>query len=233
MSEQKKRPARPTTETEAALWSAGHRLVAGLDEAGRGAWAGPVYAAAVVLPRDVARLERLAEVRDSKRMTARQREEQFEVISRAVLALGVGWATAEEIDGLRIVAATRLAMRRAMAALQRAGRPLRPHALIIDALALPEVPLPQRYFPYADATSLSVAAAGIVAKVSRDRWMAERAEIDHPGYGFAQHKGYGTPQHREAVDRLGPCAIHRKSFAPIAQRLLQMGLELRCGEDAG
>ncbi len=204
----------PTLETERLFWNQGQAHIAGLDEAGRGAWAGPVYAAAVVLPLLDEVPDGLQGVRDSKTLSARQREVAFEQISASVLALGIGWATAEEIDARGIVPATRLAMRRALEALG-----LTPHALIIDALALPTVALPQRYFPRADAQSLSVAAAGIAAKVSRDRWMAGDAAHDFPGYGFAQHKGYGTPQHRTALDDLGPCPIHRKTFRPIARRL--------------
>jgi ribonuclease HII len=98
---------------------------------------------------------------------------------------------------------------------------LAPEALILDALTLPDVALPQRGFPRADAHSLSVAAASIVAKVSRDRWMVDTAEVDHPGYGFARHKGYGTRQHRAALQQLGVCAIHRRSFKPVAARLAE------------
>ena len=204
----------PTLATERGFWAEGYTHVAGLDEAGRGAWAGPVYAAAVVLPLLDGVPAALRNVRDSKTLSARQREAAFEQISASALALGIGWATAAEIDARGIIPATRLAMRRALDALDPPAQ-----ALIIDALALPTVPLPQRYFPRADALSLSVAAAGIVAKVSRDRWMVESAEGDFPGYGFAQHKGYGTAQHREALQALGACAIHRRTFKPVAARL--------------
>ncbi len=204
----------PTLEVEAQFWAAGLRHVAGLDEAGRGAWAGPVYAGAVILPSTGGAPAALAGVRDSKQLSPRQREAQFQAIAEMAVAVGVGRATAAEIDALGIVPATRLAMRRALAALLPPA-----HALVIDALPLPEVALPQRSFPFADALSLSVAAASIVAKVSRDRWMAEQAEIAFPGYGFAQHKGYGTPQHRVALDRLGVSALHRRTFRPVAARL--------------
>ncbi len=203
----------PTTAAEEAFWRAGLSVVAGLDEAGRGPWAGPVCAAAVVLPRDPARLADLEGVRDSKTLSLRQRERCFDRIAQTALATGAAFATAAEIDALGIVPATRLAMRRALAALA-----IRPQALILDALRLPQVDLPQNAFPRADATSLTVAAAGIVAKVTRDRWMVATAEQRFPGYGFAQHKGYGTAQHQEALDRLGICAIHRRSFRPVADR---------------
>jgi ribonuclease HII len=205
---------RPTLKAESVFWTQGHVHIAGLDEAGRGAWAGPVYAAAVVLPQLTETPSALATVRDSKTLSARQREAAYAQIQDAASAVGVGFATAAEIDARGIVPATRLAMRRALDALDPPAQ-----ALIIDALALPTVPLPQRYFPRADALSLSVAAAGIVAKVSRDRWMVESAEGDFPGYGFAQHKGYGTAQHRDALQALGVCHIHRRTFKPVAARL--------------
>ncbi|MGC9356590.1 MAG: ribonuclease HII [Anaerolineae bacterium] len=215
------RDSRPTVEAETKFWNQGFLHVAGLDEAGRGALAGPVYAAAVVLPRDAVTWERLEGVRDSKVLTPGRREAQFDLIMEVATAVGVGRAEAEEIDALGIVPATRLAMVRALDLLVPP-----PEALIIDALALPEVDLPQQYFPYADALCLSVAAAGIVAKVSRDRWMVESAEVDHPGYGFARHKGYGTSQHRKMLDELGVCSLHRRTFAPVAFRLSAEALGL-------
>jgi ribonuclease HII len=168
----------------------------------------------VVLPRDGAVLAALDGVRDSKQLSPSRREVLKRAIEAVALAVGVGRGERTEIDALGIVPATRLAMQRALQALAVA-----PQALVIDALTLPDVALPQDAFPYADARSLSVAAAGIVAKVSRDRWMVDVADVAHPGYGFAQHKGYGTRQHRVALDRLGVCAIHRTSFRPIAARV--------------
>ncbi len=206
---------KPTLQTERELWQAGYHRVAGLDEAGRGAWAGPVYAAAVIFPQFEAVPELLAGVRDSKLLSTRQREEQFEHIVAAALTVGVGYATAAEIDQQGIVPSTKLAMRRALAHLGPAAQ-----ALIIDAVQLPAALLPQRSFPRADALSLTVAAASILAKVSRDRWMAGAATTRFPGYGFAQHKGYGTAQHRAALDQLGVTPIHRRTFRPIAARLL-------------
>ncbi len=183
--------------------------MAGLDEAGRGAWAGPVVAAAVILPPEPARLRRhLAGVRDSKALTPAEREALFPEILRVALAVGVGMAGPEEIDAMGIVPATRRAMERALEALGVA-----PEALIVDALSLP-IPLPQRVLVQADARCLSVAAASIVAKVTRDRWMVEMDRV-YPGYGFAGHKGYGTPAHRRALQEHGPSPIHRRSFAPV------------------
>ncbi|WP_376791946.1 ribonuclease HII [Thermoflexus sp.] len=200
---------RPTLVEEAALWRRGYRSVAGLDEAGRGAWAGPVVAAAVILPPDPGWLrQHLAGVRDSKTMSPAEREALFPEILRVAVAVGVGMAGPEEIDAIGIVPATRLAMERALKALA-----VTPDALIIDALTL-AVPLPQRVIVRADARCLSVAAASIVAKVTRDRWMVEMDRL-YPGYGFAGHKGYGTPAHRQALRAHGPCPIHRRSFAPV------------------
>ncbi len=201
----------PTLEAEERFWARGMQRVAGLDEAGRGAWAGPVVAAAVILPCGDGVCAALAGVRDSKQLSSVVRQRLVTRILDVALAVGVGRGEQQEIDALGIVPATRLAMQRALAALS-----VSPEALVIDALRLPGVNLPQDAFPYADARSLSVAAASIIAKVARDRWMVDVAEIDFPGYGFAQHKGYGTQQHREALVRLGVCPLHRLTFRPVA-----------------
>ncbi|MBN1872798.1 MAG: ribonuclease HII [Anaerolineae bacterium] len=205
---------KPGIEAEAQFWAQGWIHVAGIDEAGRGAWAGPVYAGAVVLPPQMEILDMLAGVRDSKTLSARQREQLYQRIQEVALAVGIGWATAREIDIQGIVPATRLAMHRALDTLT-----VSPQALVIDALSLPDTPLPQQAFPYADALSLSVAAAGIVAKVNRDRWLITEADLSYPGYGFATHKGYGTRQHQTALDTLGICPLHRRSFRPVKARL--------------
>lgn len=203
----------PTLEYETALWAEGFRHVAGLDEAGRGAWAGPVVAAAVVLPPDEPELlRRMAGIRDSKTLTAARRESLLEVIQEHAVALGVGTVPPAEIDASGIVPATREAMTLALQALAPSA-----DYLLVDYLFLPGLPLPQQNLPKGDARVLSIAAASIVAKVSRDRMMVD-LEARFPGYGFAQHKGYGTEQHRVALAALGPSAIHRFSFAPL-QRL--------------
>ncbi len=201
----------PTLEHESRLWAQGYRAVAGLDEAGRGAWAGPVCAGAVIFDPQATDWSKLSGVCDSKQLSTAQREAALGSIQNRALAWAAGWASAAEIDAIGIVPATRLAMRRALEQLS-----LHPDALLIDALRLSEIPLPQHSFPFADQLSLSVAAASIVAKVSRDHWMAEQAEVIYTGYGFGQHKGYGTRLHQEALATRGPCAIHRRTFAPIA-----------------
>jgi len=197
-------------DEELALVSQGYRLVAGVDEAGRGAWAGPVYAAAVILPlgrRDLS--DALKGVADSKQPSPRRRQTLLEVVLDVALSVGVGAASVGEIDERGILPATRLAMGRAIDDLAPA-----PEILLIDYVQLPEVALPQRSLPKADQLCLSVAAASIVAKVSRDRLMLTLEE-EYPGYGFARHKGYGTAAHRSALARLGPSSVHRMSWAPL------------------
>ena len=204
----------PDLSLETPLWQAGLLALAGLDEAGRGAWAGPVAAAAVVLPPSGdTLLELLPGVRDSKLMTARQRGLWAGKIHAAAVAWAVGWAACEEIDSLGILPATRLAMQRAVAQL---GLP--PEHLLIDAVRLPALPLPQTALVRGDQRSLSIAAASVLAKTARDAWMTDLDE-QYPGYGFAAHKGYGTARHRRALDELGPCPQHRLSFAPLRARL--------------
>jgi ribonuclease HII len=200
----------PTLDWEMRLWRQGYRRVAGLDEAGRGAWAGPVVAAAVILPPDDGQLARhLDGVCDSKLLSAARREALLEVITRHALAVGVGAVPPAAIDAMGIVAATRQAM---SLALQVLCPP--PECLLIDYLRLPAVPLPQECMPRGDALVLSIAAASIVAKVSRDRMMAGLEGV-FPGYGFARHKGYGTEEHQAALACFGPSAAHRLSFAPL------------------
>ncbi len=198
----------PALDHEQRLWQAGHAPVAGIDEAGRGAWAGPVVAAAVIL--DENNIEPLNGVNDSKQLSPRQRDGLYQLIVDNCRAFGVGHGSVEEIDAIGIVPATRLAMRRAIEALSP-----QPNALIIDAVRLPQINLPQSVFFFADSISLSVAAASIIAKVTRDRLMIELG-AQYPRYDFARHKGYGTQIHQLALQSLGPCAIHRRSFKPIS-----------------
>jgi ribonuclease HII len=202
----------PDLSEELALYTIGHTRVAGLDEAGRGAWAGPVCAAAVVLPLDRPDLSSLLSgVRDSKQLSPAQREALLPRILGVADVVGVGWATPAEVDELGILPATRLAMSNAVARLDG-----QVNALLVDYVRLPDLILPQRILPKADVLCLSVAAASIVAKVGRDRMMVV-LDQDFPGYGFARHKGYGTRQHQEALARLGPSAIHRMSWRPVRE----------------
>ncbi|MBC7263477.1 MAG: ribonuclease HII [Chloroflexi bacterium] len=214
----------PTLDEERALMRDGYHRIAGLDEAGRGALAGPVVAAALMLPledrdhEDI--LSAMAGVRDSKMLTPQARQALFPHILRFACAVGVGLVWQQEIDAFGIVAATRRAMTMAVRAL-----PIPPDHLIVDSLTLPQVCIPQRVLIRADSSVLSVACASIVAKVVRDHLMT-CAEATYSGYGFSQHKGYGTPQHLRALAELGPCALHRLSFAPLR------GVSPTCAENA-
>jgi len=199
-------PSEPDLSFELALWDAGLTVVAGIDEAGRGALAGPVVAAAVILPPEQEIAGCLKGARDSKQMTAWQRETVRKKILQYVAAWGVGLATAEEIDQMGILPATRLAAGRALGALI-----IPPLHLLLDYLFLPDIPTPQTALIKGDCRSLSIAAASILAKTSRDALMRE-LELSYPGYGFAAHKGYGTLAHREALQRMGASPVHRISF---------------------
>jgi len=204
---------RPSLDEELALYGAGLTCIAGLDEAGRGAWAGPVCAGAVVLPLSHTDLPQLLDgVRDSKQLSPAQRESLLPIVLDVADAVGVGWAAPAEVDEHGIVPATQQAMIRAVTSLES-----QVDALLLDYIRLPGLlDLPQRALPKADAHCLSVAAASIVAKVTRDRLMV-KLDRDFPGYGFARHKGYGTRQHREALARLGPSPIHRMSWRPLRE----------------
>jgi ribonuclease HII len=205
----------PDIAFEQALWSTGVAYIAGVDEAGRGAWAGPVSAGAVILPQRADLLECLPGVRDSKQMTPIQRAKWAAQIHDLALAWGVGFASAAEIDALGIVPATRLAMQRAIEQLQPA-----PQHLLLDAVRLPRINLPQQSLIKGDARVLSIAAASVLAKTARDGLMIQ-LDAQYPGYGLARHKGYGTAFHQTALQSLGPCSIHRQSFAPIRTRLFE------------
>ena len=185
--------------------------VCGVDEAGRGPWAGPVSAAAVIL--DVRRLPK--GVHDSKKLTAKAREEAEVEIKAVAIAWAVAFASVEEIAELNILHATGRAMHRAVSALDPA-----PHHALVDGNYAFKLPCAVKTVVKGDALSLSIAAASILAKTARDRLMAEMDEA-HPGYGFASHKGYGAPTHIEALRTLGPCPIHRMTWAPL--RVLMAG----------
>lgn len=201
-------PPAPDLRFEGDLWASGLCRVAGLDEAGRGAWAGPVSAGAVILPPSPDISAKLNHVRDLKQMSPAERAFWAEEIKTYAAAWGVGFATHVEIDELGIVPATRLAMERALTALC-----LPPEHLLIDALTL-QICTPQTALIKGDARSLSIAAASVLAKTSRDALMIQ-LDTHYPDYGFARHKGYGTALHWAALRRIGPCVEHRFSFAPV------------------
>jgi ribonuclease HII len=188
--------------------------VCGVDEVGRGPWAGPVTAAAAIL--DPARIPEGLD--DSKRLTARARRRLAEALADCA-EIGVGWASVAEIDALRIVGACDLAMRRAVEALPR-----RPAFLLVDGTRAPDFGVPARAIVRGDARSVSIAAASIVAKVARDAEMARLAEA-FPGYGWETNMGYGAPAHAAGLRRLGVTPHHRRSFRPVAQHLVEAGLE--------
>jgi ribonuclease HII len=186
-------------------------VTAGVDEVGRGCLAGPVYAAAVILPQR----HGLIGLADSKQLTPERREELAPRIRQRALAWAIGIATVEEIDRLNILRATFLAMARAVEALQT-----RPELCLVDGNQVPELGCPVRTIVGGDATVRSIMAASIIAKVARDAELV-RLHEQYPQYGFARHKGYATPEHREALRQHGPSAIHRMSFAPCAQTSFQ------------
>ncbi len=204
----------PSSGLEEELRDQGFGLVAGIDEVGRGPLAGPVMAAAVILPHELDH-PWLAEVRDSKALTAATRDRLSDQIKEASLAWCVGEASSGEIDSIGIVAATRLAMCRAVRRMSTL-----PDCLVIDALEIPDLDIPQYPVIHGDALCRSIASASIVAKVERDRLM-ESLDSTYPEFGFVRNKGYGTPEHLAALEFNGPCVIHRKSFAPIREEPIE------------
>lgn len=207
----------PDFSFEAARWAQGNQRVAGIDEAGRGPLAGPVSAAAVILPsgfhHDL--------LDDSKKLTEKRREVLYdELTQREDILWAHSYAEVEEIEEINILKATHAAMSRAARSLVPA-----PDFCLIDGLAVPNFPLPSEGIVKGDGKSLSIAAASIIAKVARDRQMRVYAQ-EYPEYGFEKHKGYGTKLHMEALKEHGPCPIHRKTFAPIANLMAQVDLPM-------
>ena len=198
----------PSLKWERVLWRSGLRAIAGIDEVGRGPLAGPLVAAAVVLPPSPRRVPWLRSVRDSKLLSPARRESLDVAIRSLALAVGIGTVSAAALDVIGVAEATRRAMGEALERLE-----MQVEHLLIDALTLPHE-LPQTPLIHGDALCVSIACASIVAKVARDRMMDDLAPT-FPGYGFSQNKGYGTPQHLRALEELGPCTIHRRSFAPL------------------
>ena len=208
----------PDLSHERRLYRQGLRVIAGVDEAGRGPLAGPVVAAAVVLPSDLSGREAwLKKLDDSKRLSARQREEAFKLIHDHALAVAVVEESPDEIDRIGNGRAVIKAMLRAVG-----GLAVTPQHLLLDYVPIRECPYPYETLVKGDSRSYSIAAASIIAKVTRDQIM-EQAESFYPGYGFARNKGYGTALHRAQLADLGPCPLHRRSFAPLRQAALAMG----------
>lgn len=204
-------PERPDLAFEQDLWRKGPRFIAGVDEAGRGALAGPVAAGAVVLPPgDKNSFTTLEGVQDSKIMTAEDREKWAVVIKKIARSWGVGFASAAEIDRIGIVPATCLAASRALAKLD-----CEVEHILVDFITLPDMVIPQTPLVKGDARSLSIASAAILAKTARDALLIEM-DLEFPGYHFASNKGYGTEAHRKAIEEFGPCDQHRSSFSPIS-----------------
>ena len=198
----------PNSDHEKALRTRGYSFIAGVDEAGRGALAGPVVAGAVVLPTD-ATFSWLDDVRDSKQLTPKQREVLSPQIQSGALAWSVGVVPSEVIDVIGIAAATFTAMRQAVRQLSK-----RPDYVLVDYFTVPRLGIQQKGVRNGDDSCLSIACASIIAKVARDTLMRQLDDT-FPGYGFARHKGYGTAGHLECLRKLGPCRVHRASFAPV------------------
>ncbi len=200
----------PSFIEEEQMVAQGYRLIAGVDEVGRGALAGPVVAAAVILPNS-ADAAQLAGVRDSKQLSPAKREILFPHIYAVAVSVGVGMAPHSLVDSQGVVRATRVAMKQAVERLSPS-----PESLLIDHLCLPELKLPQKGITHGDDLCFSIACASIIAKVARD-WVMVEFDRLYPGYGMAQHKGYGTRQHVACLSRLGACPIHRRSFRPVRE----------------
>ena len=199
---------RPSFTEEKILEARGYQYIAGIDEAGRGSLAGPVVAAAVILPYHIEG-PWLNQVKDSKQLSPAKRESLFHHIHEVATSMGIGVVPYKIIDARGIIKATRLAMKLAIDQLSST-----PEFLLIDYMCLPEVPLPQKGITNGDSLCFSIACASIMAKVTRDHLMIE-FDGTYPGYGLAQHKGYGTKGHLACLRRLGPSPIHRRSFKPV------------------
>ncbi len=204
-------PHRPNLFFERSFWNEGILLVAGVDEAGRGSLAGPVSAAAVILPPLDEIQKILSGVQDSKQLSAAEREEKRILIESKSRAWGIGFAVSAEIDQVGIIGATQLAIQRALDQLI-----VKPQHLLIDYLVLPNNPSPQTRLVKGDARSLSIAAASILAKTHRDEWMVSIAN-EYPEYNFEANKGYGTADHLKAIKTYGHSALHRMTFKPMRE----------------
>lgn len=192
---------------EEELEDSGIKYIAGVDEVGRGPLAGPVVVAAVIMPID----SRIKDVNDSKKLSVKKRDELYKIINNEALAISVVYIDEKTIDEINIYEATKKGMLEAVAKLK-----IKPEHVLIDAMPLNELEIPHTSIIHGDATSASIAAASIVAKVSRDDFM-DKMDFKYPNYGFKNHKGYCTKKHLEALEKYGPCEIHRKSFSPVAK----------------
>ena len=207
-------PPSPNLSFEEKLWNVGIKHIAGIDEAGRGALAGPVAAAAVILPPKASIQEILDGLHDSKQLSPVERTAWADCLRKEAFAWGIGFATHLEIDLWGIIPATRLAAHRAMENFE-----FHAQHLLLDYLFLPDCDIPQTSLVKGDARSLSIAAASVLAKTARDALLVG-LESEYPGYRFSAHKGYGTPQHLAALHQLGPSPVHRMSFAPIKNQIV-------------
>lgn len=192
---------------EEHLISLGYNYICGVDEVGRGALAGPVVAAAVIMPKNLI----IKEVNDSKKLTGTKRKKLFKVIFESALSVGVGIVEEKIIDSINILNSTYLAMQKALVSLL-----FNPDYILVDALVIPEITVPQKAITYGDQLSYSIACASIIAKVTRDKLMEEYHQ-EFSVYGFDKHKGYGTKDHIQAIKTYGICKLHRRSFAPISK----------------
>ncbi len=201
---------RPNLNEERRLRRQGYNLIAGIDEVGRGAMAGPVVAAAVILPKKI-KGDWVEEVRDSKFLSPAARETLEPLIRGVAVSVGIGFINHEIIDYINIYQATKLAMKVAVEQLNPS-----PEYLLIDYLVAPDIIKPQKGVPYGDTVCFSIACASIIAKVARDRLM-DHYETKYPGYGLGNHKGYCTAEHKNCLEKLGPSFIHRRSWEPVQE----------------
>ncbi len=207
---------------EEELYDKQIELVCGVDEVGRGPLAGPVVVAACIMPP----LLRIKGINDSKKLTEKKREELYKIIVKEAIAYNVVFVSEKEVDELNIYQATKKGMLEAINGLK-----VKPEHVLIDAMPLGELELPHTSIIHGDALSASIAAASILAKVTRDHFM-EKMDVKYPNYGFKRHKGYCTKAHIEALEKYGPCAIHRKTFAPVSKYFTkQLSLDLFGDED--
>lgn len=214
-----KNPMNNLYQYEEKLYDDGYELICGVDEAGRGPLAGPLVVAACILPSFL----RIEGINDSKQLTEKRRKELFKIIVKNAIAYQIVFISEEEIDELNIYQATKKGMLEAIAGLKT-----KPDYVLIDAMPLGELKEPHDSIVHGDARCASIAAASILAKVTRDDYM-EKMDVKYPNYGFKKHKGYGTKAHFEALEKYGPCKIHRKTYAPVSKyynRQLSLDLEI-------